>query len=428
MKDDFRNAGAKTNDRAGEMNRRCDCGCGGSKVLSLDEARARVAAVTVRTYGMERLPVGQALGRVLSEPLCAVQAVPAFDNAAMDGYAVSLDALKGTGPWQVRLTGRVPAGGRGARSNGGAVRIFTGAPIPEGTDAVIMQEEVHHAAGWITIVRRPAPGENVRRKGEEVEPGAEVLPAGLRMTPRALAAAVSVGHATVPVRKRLRVAVVTSGDELRPAGVVLSPGEITDVNGPLLAALMLRPDVHLVSHVCIEDTHAAHVAALAEAAARADLVITTGGLSVGGEDHMRAAIADLGGEITIPGVAVKPGKPVSLGHFGTAHWLGLPGNPMAAFVTFTLLGLPLIDRLAGAAPAPLQRLPLAAPVTHRPGRLEARPARRDRSGSQLILGDAVHSARMTPLIAADGLALIPAEVEALDEGDLVDFLPFPDGV
>lgn len=426
MKDDSRIAGAKTSDRAGELDR--NCGCGGPKVLSLDEARARVAAVPIKHLGMERLPVGRTLGRVLAEPLCAVQAVPAFDNAAMDGYAVSLDALQGAGPWRLPLTGRVPAGGSATLLNGGAVRIFTGAPVPEGADAVIMQEQVRHTAGWIEIDRRPQTGDHIRHKGEELEPGAEVLPAGLYLTPRALAAAVSVGHATLPVRKRLRVAVVTSGDELRPAGEILSAGQITDVNGPLLAAMLERSDVDLVSHRCIQDTHAAHVAALSEATERADIVITTGGLSVGEEDHMRAAIADLGGEISIPGVAVKPGKPVSLGRVGAAHWLGLPGNPMAAFVTFALLGLPLIDRLSGAVTPSLQRLPLAAALTRRPGRLEARPARRDSSGGQIILGEPVHSARMTPLIAADGLALIPADAGALDKGDLVDFLPFPDGV
>ncbi len=376
----------------------------------------------------EHVPLSKAHGRVLAVPLRAAQSVPAFDNAAMDGYALWLDSCVGEGPWRLSLSGRIAAGDLPAAPQTGAVRIFTGAPLPQGADAVVMQEHVRHTAGWIEFSRRPEAGENIRRKGEEIEAGETVLPAGSRLTSRALAVAASVGQGSVEVTAKVRVAVVTSGNEVRPAGTVLSSGQVSDVNGPLLAALLLRPDVELVSHVHVKDTLAAHVDALSEAAGRADLVITTGGLSVGEEDHMRHAIAALGGEIMIPAVNLKPGKPVSLGSFGGAFWLGLPGNPMAAFVTYTLLGLPLLDRLTGGQAAPMKRIPLSGRLTHSAGRTEARPASLDPDTGHVMFGGPVQSARMSPLVGAEGLALIPGDVAALDEGDLVDYLPFSDGV
>lgn len=410
--------------------RDCGCGCTASGSLGLNEAMALSARLAAPVPEVEEITLSQASGRVLARAVSSAFPVPRFDNSAMDGFALSCSALEGAGPWELPLAGRVAAGASGAPvAFGNAVRIFTGAPLPNGTDTVVMQEHVVLIGDHVQINQRPAKGAHVRRRGEEMAHGAEILPIGCRMTPRAIAVAASGGVGRVTVRRRVRVALLNSGDEVRPAGATLSDAQIPDVNGPMLAALLSRPDTDLVMHRHVPDTLDAHLEALAQASNVADLVVTTGGVSAGAEDHMRAAAALLDARIDIPSVAIKPGKPVVVGQIGAALWLGLPGNPMSAYVTVALLGLRLLDALCGAPNAQrLHRVHVLNPVRHQPGRSEVRPAVLDATGCSVTIGGPVHSGRMTPMVLADGCVLIPAAAEALSPGDMVDFLPFNQGI
>lgn len=412
----------------------CGCGTAQGSAWPLERALDAARQMADPVQGTESLSPGSAVGRVLAEAIAAPWPLPRFDHSAMDGYALRRADFAGDGPWQMPIGQRVPAGQPGLTLGKGEVaRIFTGAPIPEGADTVIMQEQVSVRDGIVRIDRLPAPGSNIRRCGEEVPEGSELLPAGRRLTARDIAVAACAGLHTLTVRRAVRVALLTTGDELCEPGAIPAPGRIPDVNTPMLMAALARPDVALVRQHQVPDTHAAHVDALAEACRDADLVVTTGGVSVGEEDHVRAAVAALGGRIEVPAVAIKPGKPLTFGRVGQAIWLGLPGNPMSAFVTFMLFGLPLLSGLAGSPmSAPRRQAVAGNSLTRSPGRCELRPAcidgQDDDGRLRLSIGGAIHSGRMTPIARADGCAVIPAHAERIGAGDPVDFIAFPEGL
>jgi molybdopterin molybdotransferase len=276
---------------------------------------------------------------------------PAFDNAAMDGYAIATSALTGAGPWVLPVVARVPAGQAVTTPVAGAVaaRIFTGAPVPGGADAVVMQEEVERNGDVVHLSCRPKPGLNIRRAGSDMASGATVLDKGQRLGPREIAACAAAGAGILRVRRRLRVALLVTGDEVRRAGGAREAAQIWDVNTPMLTASLAAADVDIVASDHGADNLAGLVRQLGDMAAQADLVITTGGISVGEEDHVKPAVMALGGETLFSGVAIKPGKPVSVGRIGKAHWLGLPGNPVSAFVTWQVFGLALIRALNAGA-------------------------------------------------------------------------------
>lgn len=417
------------------------CGCDARDMLSgllpIDQALARIDAAARPVAETETRPLAQALGRVLAAPVHAADPSPRFDAAAMDGYALSTRALKGDDNWRLRVEGRVAAGQTPSTAAvcGVATRIFTGAPIPSGADAVVMQEHVQREGDDILLHARPAPGSHIRRAGEEIQAGAMVLPAGRRLDSRGIAAAAAAGCAAPVLRRRLRVGLIVTGNEVAPdvAGDEVAPdatgdGRIADVNGPMLAAELARPDIEMAGVFHAGDDMAALGAALARLAGRADLVITTGGVSVGDFDMVKPALTAQGGQILFEGVALKPGKPVSFGRLGNALWLGLPGNPVSAFVTWRLFGTRLLARLSGDATAPRRRHVVAGkPLPHKPGRCEARPARIagfDGMGREVIDCAAMtHSGRATSLDDADGLILIPADAEIIPQGGLVEFLP-----
>ncbi len=410
------------------------CGCDASEVqpglLTLDAAldECRQAVRVLRET--EIVPLADAPGRHLAGSLISWTNVPPFANSAMDGYALSSDALKGPGPWLLPVTDRVAAGDAPpSLKPGHAARIFTGAPLPAGADTVIAQEEARVDAGMMRLDRAPAPGTNVRSAGEDMAAGDAVLGQGHALTRRDVALAAATGAGRLTVRRRVRIAILVSGAELKQAGEPLDPGMIRDVNGPMLNALLDRADVELLTRECVGDDPAAIADALRRLSQEADLVVTTGGVSVGDEDHLRRTVVAAGGRLRFGGVAIKPGKPISLGHIGDALWLGLPGNPVAAFVGWHLFGQTLLRGLQGASTSVERQLVSAlAPITHRPGRCELRPARlagHDGQGRQLVnCGDATHSARVRPLAEADGLVLIPAQTETLAAGDLAEFFPF----
>lgn len=408
------------------------CGCDAApSLLPVDEALARALALVEPVAGREAVPLGRAAGRVLAEPVRAARPLPPFDNAAMDGYALRLADLSGPGPWRLPVAARRRAGDApGALPPHAACRILTGAALPLGADAVVAQEDAAHDAGTITLTRRPRPGQHIRRAGDDVAGGAEVLAAGRLIGAREAGAAAAAGAGEVTARRRLTVALLATGSELVAPGRPLAPGQIWDANTALLAAALDQPWIERVAPCALPDDPPRLAGALAGACARADLVITTGGVSVGDEDHMARLFAEAGGAIHVMKVAMKPGKPLTVGRLGRALWLGLPGNPVAAFVTWTVIGARLAEAMAGIGPAaPRKTLArLAAPLRHRPGRCEYRPARLlgwSAQGAQMVeCLDAPGSHRIALLARAEGLVLIPAEAEAMAAGDLVEFLPF----
>ncbi len=412
------------------------CGCDDADLLhgllSVDAALDVLTGLARPVSESEPLAIGAARGRVLAEPLCACGPAPAFDNSAMDGYAINTSDLVGDGPWMMAVTDRILAGDGRARSlrRGTAMRILTGAPLPDGADAVVMQETVRRDGNRITLRKRPAPGAHIRRVGEDMGAGDVVLPDGQRLGPREIAVAAAAGADELRVRRPVRAAILVTGDELRTPDSGPGRGRIPDVNSPMLRAALNEPSVRIIATETGQDSLTGLADQLGRFAGSADIVITTGGISVGAADFVKPAFELAGGRIAFSGVAIKPGKPVSAGHLERAVWLGLPGNPLAAFTIWEIFGKPLMARLAGARRAPSRRrhVVTASAIRHRPGRCEARLASLvgcDGMGREVVTASGqTHSGRVGGLPDADGLVLLPAEAETLAAGSLLEFLPF----
>jgi molybdopterin molybdotransferase len=292
-----------------------------------------------------------------------------------------------------------------------------------------MQEDVERTGSTIRIDRRPRPGLNIRRAGSEMGAGVTVLDQGRRLDARAIAACAAAGAGSIPARRRLRVALLVTGDEIRAAGAGRADAQIWDINTPMLSALLMQPHLDLVAVEQGLDSRDGLFLQLAEMAASADLVITTGGISVGEEDHVKPALLALGGHIHFSGVAIKPGKPVSFGRVRGASWLGLPGNPLSAFVTWQLFGTALVARLTGeAGQAARRHVVTGMEISRKPGRCELRPATCtgfDGHGREVVTFDAEsHSAHVCALPDRDGLIFLPADCDVLPAGALVEFQPF----
>ena len=418
------------------------CGCdaplgGGGRLISVDVAMRRGLALAEPVAETETLPLAAAVGRVLAEPAITPLPLPPFANSAMDGYALRISDLAGDRPWRLPVAGRVAAGDPGEveLSAGAALRILTGAPVPKGADAVVMQEHVERDGGAIIIVRRPRPGLNIRPRGEDLSAGGRILPGGVVIGTREAGALAAIGAAEVAVRRRIRVAFFCTGSELRQPGEPLGPGQIWNSNRFTLLAALTQRWIDMTDLGAVPDQPEALAEALAFAAREADIVVSTGGVSVGDEDHMPRVFREAGGDIHAMRVAVKPGKPLAVGRMGGAIYLGLPGNPVAAFVTWMIIGEQIARKRAGIElVAPFRIVARSgSSFERRPGRCEFRPVRvigYDSKGAQVVefLSDS-HSARIAMLAAADGLALVPGEAERIRKGDLLDFLPFaPRGV
>jgi molybdopterin molybdotransferase len=399
------------------------------QLLSLDDAIERILA-RVSAPGADRsetVSTFAALGRVLAADVRSQIDVPPADNSAMDGYA--LRAADVAQPETVLpISQRIVAGSVGEPlAPGTAARIFTGAQIPAGADAVVMQEQCTAVDGGVRVDAAVRAGDSIRRRGEDVERGARVLAAGVRLTPQALGMAASVGSAELQVARRPRVALFSTGDELAMPGDVLKPGAIYNSNRFTLRALVeamggVHDDLGIVP-----DRLDATRAALKRAAEASDLIVTCGGMSVGEEDHLRAAVGHEG-RIDLWQIAMKPGKPLGFGEVfrsdGTSAWfVGLPGNPVSAFVTFLVAARPLLLRLQGAsalAPRPIaMRADFAWPKPDR--RREFLRVRRNAGGGVDLFGHQ-GSAVLTSTIWADGLVDNPAG-QAIAPGDTVRYLP-----
>lgn len=407
------------------------CGCDyAPDLVPVDQAIARGLAIASRLQGTEILPLGSVNGRVLAQDIASPVPLPLFDNAAMDGYAVRLADLTGAGPWCLPVTGRVCAGDAPcALPKDAAVRILTGAPVPVGADAVIAQEHVVRSGNMISISTIPREGQHIRRCGEDLAVGAHLLSAGRVIGSREAAALAGTGVGNVPVMRRLRVAILCSGSELVDPGTPLAPGQVWDANHAMLAAALNQPWITVLVFPTSADDPDDLCRALSLAAAQADILITTGGVSVGDEDHMARVIDRLGGKREVTGLAMKPGKPLSIGTLRRALWLGLPGNPVAAFVTWHVLGQLLAGYMVGATTTgPGKTLAaLTLPIRHKPGRCEYRLAQfvaHDARGvMQVACMEDVGSHRIAQLAQADALVIIPSEIEDMGRGDLVEVMP-----
>ncbi|NNE53778.1 MAG: molybdopterin molybdotransferase MoeA [Sulfitobacter sp.] len=414
------------------------CGCGAADdlgdLVSIDEAIARIVRNAGQVAETETVSLASARGRVLAEPVCAISAAPPFDNAAMDGYAINSACLTGEGPWVLPVTHRIAAGQKklGSVRLGNAAQIFTGAPMPDGADAVVMQEHVQRTEGGIVVLQKVRSYAHVRRTGEDMVAADVVVPADRHLTARDIAACAAAGSVAVRVRRRVRVALLVTGDEVSTPGVTRKTSGIWDVNTPMLRAAIETAAIELVRVETGEDNRAGLRRQLSKLAEGVDLIVSTGGISVGGEDHVKPALADLGLRMAFSGAAIKPGKPVSFGKLGDVHWLGLPGNPLSAFLVWQVFGTVLSRCLSGGkAPHGLRRhVVLSRPLRHTFGRCELRLAELsgfDGMGREVVhFEDSTHSGRVARLPIADGVILIPSEVENLPEGALVEFRPFCD--
>ncbi|MCP9481428.1 molybdopterin molybdotransferase MoeA [Shimia sp. CNT1-13L.2] len=407
------------------------CACSTKGLPSVEQAMERLRALVQPIRDVESVPVFDLEDRILACDVQTVCDLPLFDNAAMDGYALALDSLEGQGPWQLPVFDRIAAGQPGDTPlpAGMVARIFTGAPLPKGADLVIPQEQVVRVGDVITVQDRPSPDAHVRRSGSDMQKGRPLLSEGTRLTANRIAALAGAGIGAAKVYRRPRVALMMSGDEIRDAGAELSAGEIWDVNTPMISALVTAAGADIVARVQLSDTPLEIASAFARVAGQVDLIITSGGVSVGEEDHLHQSFIRAGGQHAFSGVAMKPGKPVSAGQIESALWLGLPGNPVAAFVGWHLFGNGILSAL-GHHPSetPTQTAVLGGQLEHKVGRREFRPVAvmgRDASGRPVIdPGVPVRSASLSQLLAADGMIDIAAETTTGQVGETVRFLPF----
>ncbi len=414
------------------MSRDCDCmEYEADGQISVHEALARLRAAAEPVVGSEILPLDDAAYRVLAEPLVAPRDVPAFDNVAVDGYAFAAAALAEAGETRLALVeGRAAAGHpfAGMVPAGRAVRVLTGAVLPAGTDTVVMEEEVRLEAGHVVVPAGYRAGANARRRGEDIAAGRTLFEAGTRLLPQHLGIAASLGRAELPVFRRLRVAVFSSGDELREPGAPFAEGAVYDANRHILKALLAPLPVTVGDLGILADREEVVREALAEAGREFDLVITSGGASRGDEDHMVRTVEALG-SLHFWRVRMKPGRPIALGRVGRASFVGLPGNPVAAMVCFLLFARPLLLRLAGAAWSEPRAFPVPAAFAMRKktGRTEfLRAHLQQREDGSLAVQRIARqgSGILTGMTEADGIVTLGEEVAEVREGDPVPFTSF----
>jgi len=343
--------------------------------LTAAQARERLLAAVAPVTGRECVPLHGALGRILAADLVAPHDVPAHDNSAMDGYAINADTLAAAGETRLAVVGTAFAGNAfsGLVGRGQAVRIMTGAVIPAGADTIVVQEVVRVDAGNnIVVPAGQRRGQHLRRAGEDLARGQVALPAGKRVGPAELGLLASLGVAEVAVRRRLRVAFFSTGDELASIGQTLAPGEIYDSNRYTLHGLLTRLGVDIIDLGVVRDDPAALEATLVEAAAGADAIITTGGVSVGEADFIKTILARLG-QVDFWKIEIKPGRPMAFGKVGKAWLFGLPGNPVAVMVSYSQFALDALEKLAGLDPLPdrpLLKVACLDSIKKQPGRRE----------------------------------------------------------
>jgi molybdopterin molybdotransferase len=392
-------------------------------MLSVDEALAALLSGATPVAETETIATLAATGRVLASDQFSTVDVPPLDNTSMDGYAVRA-ADCASGEARLAVTQRIPAGKIGAPlAPGTAARIFTGAPVPPGADAVVMQEMCTAEGDHVLVRHKPHPGEWIRRTGEDIRAGSRILARGARLTPQACGLAASVGLAVLPVHRRLRVAVFFTGNELVMPGERLPEGAIYNSNRFTITGLLQRLGCEVNDLGIVPDSLAATRDAFRRAAAASDLIVTSGGMSVGEEDHVKAAV-EAEGRLEMWKIAVKPGKPLAFGRVGNAAFIGLPGNPVSLFVTAAVFVRPFVLRCQGVSEAEPLAYPMRADFdwTKPDARREFLRVKLNRAGG-LELYPNQGSAVLTSAVWADGLVDNP-ERHPIARGDMVRFLPF----
>lgn len=406
--------------------------------LAPDIAAARAVAIAAPVARREKLALLDAVGRVLARPVVSPIAVPPFDNSAMDGYAVRTVDLGGAGPWRLRLAGRSAAGDRAvsgveteAPGPGAAVRILTGARVPHGFDAVVMQEHCVREADAIMLSSPPGRGANIRLAGEDVAPGTVLAQAGDLLSPQKLALLAGAGIGEVEVVGKVRVGLVSTGSELRDPGEALAPGQIYNSNRVLLRAILIGCRWASVEDFGIVPDRRDRLAeVLLAAARRCDVIVTTGGVSAGDEDHVASVLRENGAALDVVKVAMRPGKPLKVGRIADTLFAGLPGNPNATLATFCRIALPAIRAVAGFREVmPVWHAGVAGFAYTKKARAEFVPVRiggRTDAGVPVLemLGRG-SSASLSAMAAADGLALLPADAESIVPGMTLLFERLP---
>jgi len=412
-----------------------DCFAGADALMPVDEALALLAARIHCVAEAETAPLAACLDRVLAEDLIAARNVPPHDNSAVDGYAVYFDDLDAAEPTRLKLAGRAAAGHpfAGAQQHGTAVRIFTGAVMPQGMggaapDTVMMQEDCTLEGDVVVISPGIKRGSNRRKAGEDVSAGSTVLRAGQRLRPQDLGLAASLGLTALPVRRALAVALFSTGDELREPGAETPPGTVYDANRTTLAALLTRLGCRVVDLGILPDRKDTIQAALARAAEGCDALITSGGVSTGEEDHVKDAVTALG-SLHFWRLAIKPGRPLALGQVRAKPFIGLPGNPVAMMVTFLRFARPVLLRLMGASDVEPVLYRVRADFDHKKkdGRREWVRARLVADGAGGLVARKFPrdgAGILSSMVESDGLVELPEAMTRLAAGTIVDFLPF----
>jgi len=403
-------------------------------LLSLDDALPQLLAQAHALNTLQTVSTFEADGRVLAQDVVSALQVPPQDNSSMDGYALRTADCAQAGA-MLRVTQRIPAGAHGTQLNAGeAARIFTGAPIPPGADAVVMQEDCEALEGEQVQVNKAVPaGQWIRRSGEDVTRGATVLSKGTRLTPAELGLAASIGLAQLQVSARPRVALFSTGDELVMPGDVapeaMPAGAIYNSNRFFLRAMLQRLGCEVTDLGIVPDKRDATIAALRDAAQHHDLILTSGGVSVGEEDHIKPAVESLG-ELNLWQLAIKPGKPFAYGKVNrttageACHFMGLPGNPVSSFVTFLLLVRPFVLALQGATCTDITRTEITADFDwpRADKRREFLRVKRNTHGG-LDLFPNQSSGVLTSAVWGDGVVDNPAG-QTIAKGDTVRFISF----
>lgn len=417
-----------------------DCFAGGGPLMRADEALAQILDRLVTVTESERVPLPRALDRILAAPVVSPIDVPAHPNSAVDGYAVWFDDLAPGAETTLPVSGRAAAGhplGRAAR-RGEAIRIFTGAAMPGGADGgpgpdtVMMQEDCRVEGDKVTILPGIKRGANTRQRGEDVVAGSTILPLGARLRPQDIGLAASVGATGLTVSRPLRVALFSTGDEVAEPGEPLAPGAIYDANRFTLHGMLRQLGCEVSDLGILPDRREVIRLSLAVAAQDHDLVVTSGGVSVGDEDHVKAAVQALG-SLHFWRLAIKPGRPIALGQVSSegraVPFIGLPGNPVAVMVTFLRIARPIILRLMGASDLEPTLYRVRAAFDYK-----KKKDRREWVRARLVAGpDGELVAEKYPrdgagilssMVESDGLVELPEDLSHLAAGSIVDFLPF----
>jgi molybdopterin molybdotransferase len=407
-----------------------DCFAFGGELMRTVDALALLTDRLAIVVDREACALRDAGGRILAEDITSARAVPPHDNAAVDGYAVRFEDLSADGETRLALAGRIAAGDMADRpvGPGEAMRIFTGAAMPADGDTVLMQEDCREEDGHVVIPPGIKQGANRRFAGEDIAAGDIILKAGTKLRPQEIGLAASIGIESLPVYKPVRVALFSTGDEVRDAGDELPPGCIYDANRYSIAAALERLGCTVDDLGILPDSYDVIRDTLSAAADDHDLIMTSGGVSTGEEDHVRAAVDALG-KMHFWRLAIRPGRPLALGQIGKVPFIGLPGNPVAVLVTFMRFARPAILRLGGSSVTEpkMYRVRAGFPVRKKLGRREWLRVRldRDTDGAPVARKFPRDGAGiLTSMVESDGLVELPEELTSFEAGTMVDFLPF----